>query len=273
MRRKRKQPEQVSHDRWLVSYADFITLMFAFFVVMFATAHLDRKKAVRLSAAIQGAFQHMGVFDGSAGQAPVGAGSQGSLSEAQETEKMMSDADLERIRVAAKNAGSDAVLDLPVNDLQKKLEEELAPEIRRREATVKLGRDGLVISLREIGFFDSGSAKLRPGAEPALHRIATVLATQQHHVRIEGHTDNVPIHNSLFSSNWELSTARATEIVKLFITRYNFDPSHLEAAGYAEYHPVAQNTSPETRAMNRRVDIVVLSRIGALPAIPATNSS
>jgi chemotaxis protein MotB len=271
MRRKRKQAEHINHDRWLVSYADFITLLFALFVVMFATARLDRKKAVKLSAAIQGAFQHLGMFDSSAAHAPIGASGQSLLDDAKEAEKLISDSDLARVQEAAKSAGNDAVLDLPVTELQKELEKELAPEIQRREATVKVGRDGLVISLREIGFFDSGSAKLRPGSEPALHRIATVLAGQQHHVRIEGHTDNVPIHNSQFGSNWELSTARATEIVKLFIMRYGFIASHLEAAGYAEYHPVTLNISPETRAMNRRVDIVVLSRIGSLLPTSETN--
>ncbi len=255
-----------------MSYADFITLLFALFVVMFATARLDRKKAVKLSAAIQGAFQHMGVFDSSAAHAPIGAGSQSSLDAMKEAEKRISESDLARVQEALKSAGNDAVINLPVTELQKELEKELAPEIQRREATVKVGREGLVISLREIGFFDSGSAKLRPGAEAALHRIATVLASQQYHVRIEGHTDNVPIHNSQFGSNWELSTARATEIVKMFITNYGFDPSRLEAAGYAEYHPVTQNSSPETRAMNRRVDIVVPSRISSLLPSSVTNS-
>jgi len=143
--------------------------------------------------------------------------------------------------------------------LQKQLTGALGPEIQRREVVLKAQREGLVVSLREIGFFDSGSADVRPASEAAVRRIAEVLSAQPNNVRIEGHTDNVPIHNSHFASNWELSTARATEMTRLFITHYNFPATRLSAAGYAEFHPVASNDTVEGRAQNRRVDIVVLA--------------
>jgi chemotaxis protein MotB len=143
--------------------------------------------------------------------------------------------------------------------LQKQLTDALRPELQRREVALKAQHDGLVISLREIGFFDSGSAELRPNSEAAVQRIAHLLSAQPNQIRIEGHTDNVPIHNAHFASNWELSTARATEMIRLFITGYDFPATRLSAAGYAEYHPVAGNETAEGRAQNRRVDIVVLA--------------
>ena len=102
-------------------------------------------------------------------------------------------------------------------------------------------------------------------AEAAVGRIAKLLNDQSNNIRIEGHTDNVPIHNAQYTSNWELSTARATEMTRLFITRYNLPASRLSAAGYAEYHPVAGNATAEGRAQNRRVDIVVLAAPARVP--------
>ena len=124
---------------------------------------------------------------------------------------------------------------------------------------LKATREGLVISLQEMGFFESGSAELRANSEAAVARIAGVLSAQTNNVRIEGHTDNVPIHNSQFASNWELSTARATEMIRLFIIQYDLPATRLSAAGYAEFHPAASNDTVAGRARNRRVDIVVLA--------------
>src|ERR1700686_3620503 len=120
--------------------------------------------------------------------------------------------------------------------------------------------DGLVISLREAGFFESGSAKMKTASQPAFDRIASMLRAGDYRLRIEGHTDNAPIHNSQFASNWELSTSRATEIVRLLIVRDGFVADRLSAAGYAEFHPVSSNRTAEGRGANRRVDIIILSK-------------
>jgi chemotaxis protein MotB len=128
--------------------------------------------------------------------------------------------------------------------------------------------DGLVISLREFGFFDSGSVTLKTSALPALDRIASILAVRTCRLRIEGHTDNVPIRTAQIASNWELSTARATELIRLLIQRYSFPPTRLSAAGYAEYHPIADNLTPQGRAQNRRVDLVILTEHIAAVAAP-----
>jgi chemotaxis protein MotB len=144
--------------------------------------------------------------------------------------------------------------------LRRELEKSLVLEISRHEVALRTVPDGLVISLREIGFFDSGSATIKAGSEQAFARIAGLLGQHSYRIRIEGHTDNVPIHNAQFRSNWELSTARSTELVQLLIVKYGFAPNRLSAAGYAEYHPVAGNDTGEGRALNRRVDVVILGK-------------
>lgn len=143
--------------------------------------------------------------------------------------------------------------------LQSELQHALQREIAAHTVALHRESEGLVISLREFGFFDSGSATLRPSAMPALDRIASILAIRTCRLRIEGHTDNVPIHSPQMASNWELSTARSTELVRLLIVHYNFSPERLSAAGYAEYHPIASNNTASGRAQNRRVDVVILS--------------
>jgi chemotaxis protein MotB len=140
----------------------------------------------------------------------------------------------------------------------RELQEVLSPEIQKQEIRVRGGPDGVVLSLQEVGFYDPGSDQLRPGAEAIIARVTSILAGYSSDLRIEGHTDDVPIHNARFASNWELSAARATGLVRLFIDRYGFEPQRLSVAGYAEYHPVTSNGTREGRQMNRRVDIVIL---------------
>ena len=259
MSRKKRAAEHSNHDRWLVSYADFITLLFGFFVVLFSSSQVDKRKVGRISAAIQEAFQQMGVSPAANSRIPIVSTDPSSAKTIQ-------------IIVNGKGISGDGKMASPFqktkgsfpapNDLgivQKQLTNALAAEIQRREVALKANREGLVISLREIGFFDSGSAALRPASEAAVKRIAQVLSAQPNNIRIEGHTDNVPIHNAQFASNWELSTARATEMIRLFITDFSLPATRLSAAGYAEFHPVAGNDTVEGRAQNRRVDIVVLA--------------
>jgi chemotaxis protein MotB len=136
----------------------------------------------------------------------------------------------------------------------------LSTQIAAHTVSLEMGRDGLVISLRESGFFESGSAVPKPEALPTLRMIAARLGPTPYDLRIEGHTDNAPIHNAQFDSNWELSAARATHIARLFLEMKAIPADRLSAAGYAEFHPVASNDTPEGRAENRRVDLVVIPR-------------
>jgi chemotaxis protein MotB len=237
---------RVTHDRWLVSYADFITLMFGFFVVLYAFARADQKKQAQVSQAIDSAFRSMGVFSDAASQQANTAG----RSEA----------------TAAANAvmGEDVVSPAQVmGDLERirhDLTTTLSSQIAAHTVSLEMGRDGLVISLREAGFFESGSAVPKQEALPTLRRIAAKLGSSPYDLRIEGHTDNVPIHNAQFDSNWELSTARATYIARLFLDMKIIPPDRISAAGYGEFHPVVGNETAEGRAENRRVDLVVIPR-------------
>jgi len=239
-RRRRRHRDRVSHDRWLVSYADFITLLFAFFVVMYSTAQVDKNKVTQVAAAIQTAFKQMGAFHAGGGQSPSSA-----------PQALNPALPRPSTPLSAEENGDLA-------KLREDVQQSLAEEIVKGEVAVRAGPDGLVISLREIGFFDSGSAGVKPDAELAVSHIAALLALHPYRIRIEGHTDDVPIHTAQFPSNWELSTARATELVRLLIVKYDFVPTNLSAAGFAEYHPIASNATPRGQAQNRRVDIVVL---------------
>jgi chemotaxis protein MotB len=226
MRRKRRHEAPHHRDRWLVSYADFITLLFAFFVVLYSAAQVDKRRAAQVASAIQTAFHQNGSL-------PPPAANGGSPQSA--------------------NAPS---FDEQQSALKKQIEQTLAAEISNGDVAVRSSPEGLVISLREVGFFDTGSAEIKASSAAAFAQLAEILRQNGSDIRIEGHTDNVPIHNSHFASNWDLSTARATATIRLLI-RYKLKPERMAAAGYAEFHPVAGNDTEEGRANNRRVDIVV----------------
>lgn len=271
-RRRRRPEERANHDRWLISYADFITLLFAFFVVLFSSAQVDHRKVGQIAMAIQVAFQQMGVFETSNTHAPLDQSEPMPFEKVQVVENAMRDTDLAQMVPPMKGVISNEPDPQEVAAIRKHLESTLANQIDRKSVGIHESREGLVVSLREMGFFDSGSATLRPGAEATLEQIANVLRDLPEGIRIEGHTDDVPIHNANFPSNWELSTARATEIVKLFITRYHMDPGRLQASGYAQYHPQASNDTAEGRALNRRVDIVIVMRERGSPAADTAES-
>jgi len=228
--------------------------------VNFSTSQVDHRRVGKLAMAIQVAFQELGVFPTSSTQIPVDTKDPMPFNTVQSVENAERTAAMGRIAPSPKGVLSGSSEDGNLIALRKELEQALAPEISRREVDVRSEADGVVISLREVGFFDSGSAEIRAGSRQALDRIAHLLAKRPYGIRIEGHTDNVPIHNSQFASNWELSTTRATELIRLLIGRYNFTPEKLSAAGYAEYHPVASNDSEEGRAQNRRLDVVILTK-------------
>jgi len=260
MSRRKRQEEHVSHDRWLVSYADFITLLFAFFVVLYASSQVDKRRVGRLSLAIQVAFQELGVFETSNTKIPLSDSEPIPFTQVQAVENVEHTGDLARVIQPMKGVlspGSRSSTSL--KDVQAEVEKALAPEIEKRVVDVRVTKEGLIVSLRELGFYESGSATLRESSMGAIDRLASVLAPRQEAMRIEGHTDNVPIHNAHFPSNWELSTARATALAKLLIYRYHVEPMRLSAAGYAEFHPADGNSTAEGRAHNRRIDLVVLN--------------
>jgi chemotaxis protein MotB len=269
MSRRKRARAHSNHERWLVSYADFITLLFAFFVVLYASSQVDKRKVGKLSLAIQVAFQELGVFPASTTKVPLDLNEPMPFSTVQAIQNVERTTELGRIASAPTDslAGSSEETDLAT--LRSELEQALQGEIALRQVSLRRDTEGLVISLREFGFFDSGSAAIKPQALPALDRIASILAIRTCKLRIEGHTDNIPIHNAQIGSNWELSTARATELIRILIVRHRFSPARLSAAGYAEFHPIASNLTAQGRAQNRRVDIVILRE----PALNETGAS
>lgn len=270
MSRRKRRRSHVNHERWLVSYADFITLLFAFFVVLYASSQVDKKKVGKLAMAIQVAFQEMGVFESSSTKVPMNLDDPMPFATVQSVEGVERNASLAQIASRPGDALGGGRENGDVAELRRELEKMLGLEIARHEISLRRDPDGLVISMSEAGFFESGSGQMKPESQPAFDRIAELLRKRNCRIRIEGHTDNVPIHNSQFASNWELSTSRATEVVRLLIIKDGFDAYHLSAAGYAEYRPIATNSTREGRGTNRRVDIVVLSE--TMPVVPTTTA-
>lgn len=246
----------VNHERWLVSYADFITLLFAFFVVLYASSQMDKRKVVQVSAAIKGAFEQLGAFSGNA--------------------EVLAQRPLDSTVPAPGPASAPVpVAGNPFPDVDKlrhDLQDALGEQIQKHEIEIHATPEGLVVSLREIGFFNSGDATLLPEGRATLTRIAGVLNKKGFQIRVEGNTDNVPIHTGRFKSNWELSTTRATEVVALLVEQHDFDPKLISAAGYSEYRPVGSNSTEEGRKQNRRVDLVIVAHSPLTQAPSPLNS-
>jgi chemotaxis protein MotB len=232
-----------------VSYADFMTLLFALFVVLFASSHHDRKTIQRVSAAVKNGFQDMGSF------------SHGATMQDSPPSNVPGFGDpLSETKTPGENPATTPINPgVDVEALRKSLSKALGKELERQEVDMRMTPEGFVISLHELGFFNSGEARLMPGAADKIKRIAAVLIQYGLDMRVEGHSDDVPIHNEEFASNWDLSTARASAVAMLLLNESGVDPKRLSIAGYAQYHPTASNDTPEGRRANRRVDIVVVS--------------
>lgn len=248
---KKKHPEHVNHERWLVSYADFITLLFAFFVVLFASSQSDKQKQTKLSEAMQSAFTPLGAFEAHSKTPPLIDINAASITTAAPSP----------LTPPLPTAGKESLGQTEAR-LRKLLAEQVAAgHIPPGGMTMRITMDGLVISLHEAGFFPSGSAEVRAASLPMISILARTLPSGP--LRVEGHTDNMPIHTAQFASNWELSTARSIAIARLLLNLGPVSPANLSAAGYAEYHPVASNATADGRTRNRRVDIIVLRRPAA----------
>jgi chemotaxis protein MotB len=213
-------------DRWLLSYADFVTLLFALFVTMYAVSTVDTDKLVPAASSMRSAFEG-------------------------ETPPVTSQPVTELGVVVAQPPRH---LDRVRNELARALADAIA------EGRLELIEDsrGLVVSLPERATFAPASTEMTPTARELVGRVALAVKPFDRPLRIEGHTDNVPISTREFRSNWELSAIRAAAVIGFLIERVEFDPRRLSAAGYGEFHPRVANDSAENRARNRRVDIVIL---------------
>jgi chemotaxis protein MotB len=242
-------------------------------VADYSSAQVDQKKVGKLALAIQIAFQEMGVFPASTTQVPLDLNEPMPFSTVQSIQNVAHNTELGRIASSPENSLAAVSDETDLATLQSELQDALHNEIKLHKVALHRETDGLVISLREFGFFDSGSANIKSESLPALDRIASILSIRTCRLRIEGHTDDIPIHTVQMPSNWELSAARATELVRLLIMRHRFVPQRLSAAGYAEYHPIASNLTVQGRAQNRRVDIVILGAQAAKASSPDASAS
>ena len=222
MRRREPEDQHDGADRWVVSYADFITLLFAFFTVMYAVSRVDSGKLGEFVGSTRGAFGSTS----SASTRPIIAGIVPIPPTAAGLHR-----DAARIIAAAGAEGA---------------------------VTVRRDPRGLVLSMGEDVLFDAGMASVKPSSSASLAAVASVLKKAGCEAVVEGHTDSLPISNARYASNWELSATRATNILARLVLEYEVMPARLSAAGYAEFRPVASNADPDGRARNRRVDVVLL---------------
>ncbi len=246
MARRKYEEESDNHERWLISYADFITLLFAFFVVMYAISVVNEGKykvfALSLDAAFAGKDTVMVMVPGPA-QPTVAPTLPHPMSRKRENA-------LKREREAMKK-------------LARELSDTLAPLVREGKVRVTQSSVGVSVEINASVLFDPGEAKLTAESDQALRALGALLAKDTHAVQVEGHTDDTKIANSLFPSNWELSSVRASSVVRLFIDT-GVAPARLSAVGRAANMPVAANDSPEGKARNRRVAVTILA---ALPDV------
>lgn len=250
MRRRRKSDHPVSHDRWLISYADFITLLFALFVVMFAASQTDKTKMAAIQESYIRAVQRGAVMEGRSVVARILGGTV--------DEKGIGNAML-RGPGGTKKDPKPTLPPIPAELLppMNALTEKLAKEISDGKLQVSLGARGLVISFRQTALFKSGDDQVQMDAIEVFKPIAEVLQPLPNHIVVEGHTDSVPIHNSRFRSNWELSAARSIAVMDMLISKFNIDRKRVAILGYGENQANGDNESEEGRAKNRRVDLVI----------------
>lgn len=264
-RRKHHQEDRVNHDRWLVSYADFITLLFAFFVVMYAISSVNEGKYKVLSSSLVNAFSNITGQPG--GQVIV----------ISESAPPIAPKPLVKPEKAPNNPKKAAERDKMKNVAQN-IKDVLAPLIREGKVKLLETSRGVTIEINDSILFAPGQAKLQPASISAMQAIAQVLATADFPITIEGHTDNIPINTPVFPSNWELSAVRATTVLRLF-NDGGVGAERLTAIGYGDTRPNETNTTVEGRARNRRVSILIDSNRpeepkelpdgGAAPKLPS----
>ena len=250
--RRRRAREPANHERWLISYADFITLLFAFFVVMFASSQADKGKQEQMSEAVKSALEGKHVSQVIAAILGGAADNQGKGSAQNKGPAgMPPPPDLAEV----KKKIAEAELTPSYNVLT----QELSKEIEAGQITVSMQSRGLVVSFAQAALFPSGNDVISGAALKGLEKVDGAISKISNPVRLEGHTDARRIKTSRFKSNWELSAARSIALLEILSTKFGLPRSRMSIAGYADTAPVAANDSEEGRARNRRVDIVLLN--------------
>jgi chemotaxis protein MotB len=240
-RKSRHTPEHDKHERWMVSYADFITLLFAFFVVMYGVSSINENKYRQVSGSISRAF-----LQDNDQQAEV---------QKQSTSQHITMESLARRKVA-KELQARKKLQENLQQIEQGLNNAMAPLVQNGKVEIKRTDKGVYVDINASALFDSGSAMLWADAKRILWGVADQLEQQPFRITVEGHTDDQPINTKEFSSNWDLSALRATAVVHLLRDR-GIDESRLVAVGYAATRPIVANDTEENRQRNRRIALMI----------------
>ena len=255
MARKKAHPAHANHERWLVSYADFITLLFAFFVVMFASSQTDKSKAQQVSDSVKEALEKGGI------PASVKEILGGTVDDKGKGNAQMRGPG----GAQAPHAEPPSTMAELLPSMQY-LTKTLQTEIGEGKIELRLEPRGLVVSLRQATFFPSGEDNVDPKTYGSLEKIAQTIRQLPNNVQMEGHTDSIPIHTARFRSNWELSAARGIAMMEVMTERYGLPARRFAIAGFADTSPIDTNDSQEGRLHNRRVDIVILNMMAKVAA-------
>lgn len=248
MIRRRPEEDEDNPERWLVSYADFITLLFAFFVVMYAISSVNQNKYKTVSSSITTAFiSESTKKEAKSPTAPAKDHDPAGNSKVAPKESPLTPSEIKKIQEER-----ESMTNLGIN-----LSNNLSPLIRDGKIRVAQTNKGIRIDINDSLLFSPGSAELAFAAKEILSDITELVLETSHAVQVEGHTDNTPIHNNQFFSNWELSAVRATSVVRMF-SELGIADNRLSASGYGDTQPIASNDTPEGRAKNRHVSVVIL---------------
>lgn len=241
MAKREKKPKKGS-PAWMASFADLQQLLLVFFILLFSMSSVDENKFISAMASIQKALNTSGLGLTDKGIAPE--------TELIDIEKLTSMAELKNFQVSQELKEAQEYLEN--NELDGKQLSEFVSASKSDE--------GVILTIKDIMLFDSGSADMKADSTALIEKLSSLINSKSRDVRIEGHTDNVPLRNtSKYRDNWELSTARATKVASFIIDNKILEPIKISVAGYSEYRPVAENNNDENKAKNRRVDIVLLS--------------
>lgn len=275
MSKKNKNPqhsEEEGGEAWLLPYSDLMTLLLAVFIVLFAVSKVDQTKAENLAEAFRGNMttEGSGLFSGEGDSVVPLLPDEIKEEMPQETPSQSVTNEPDQQATATpqpeKEITQDELLKFlgqfelsKLEDLKVDLDTKLKQQKMTDVVTTNIDMRGLVISFNNAILFESGSADIKKENQETLLEVAKLIKTLDNYIRIEGHTDNVPMHSDIFPSNWELSTARAASVVRLFVKECKILPDKLVAVGYGEYRPIADNSTVKGREKNRRIDIIVLS--------------
>lgn len=243
-RKKKNQLASRSAPLWMVTYGDMITLVLTFFILLYSYSSLDVLKWKQVVSSVKGS---LGVIDGGTTLDDAELVGDGKPTESLEVKKITDD-DLEELERLQQEKIEMEKIKGDLEEVLDDLDDRIVVEVDQR---------GVILRFEDNVLFDKGKAMLKADSRAVLTKVADVLRGIDNPIRVEGHTDDLPIHTSQFPSNWELSTTRATNVLR-YLLEHNLQPKQLSAVGYGEYHPIIPNSNEESRKKNRRVDIVIL---------------